>query len=132
MIFETTPFFERHEFDSPDQPGSGENMKMRFMKKLIKARINANTAFIITSGYRTKDHNKKVGGVADSAHTKGLAADVLARTSHIRYKIVRAALQAGFTRIGIAETFIHLDDDTSKTQDVIWTYSKRKKFFNLF
>jgi hypothetical protein len=32
---------------------------------------------IITSGYRCPELNKKVGGVADSAHVKGLAADIV-------------------------------------------------------
>ena len=37
-------------------------------------------------------------------------------------KIVQALLTAGFTRIGIASTFIHADDDPSKPQNLIWTY----------
>ena len=31
-------------------------------------------------------------------------------------------MQVGFNRIGIADTFIHVDDDKDKSQQVIWTY----------
>ncbi|THB70844.1 MAG: peptidase M15, partial [Desulfovibrio sp.] len=42
---------------------------------LDKARTFTATPFTITSGYRSPAHNRKVGGVPGSAHTKGLAAD---------------------------------------------------------
>jgi hypothetical protein len=31
-------------------------------------------------------------------------------------------MEAGFNRIGIAPTFIHVDNDPSKPEDVIWLY----------
>lgn len=30
----------------------------------------------ITSGYRSKEHNKKIGGALDSYHVRGMAADI--------------------------------------------------------
>lgn len=30
----------------------------------------------ITSGYRSKEHNKKIGGALDSFHVRGMAADI--------------------------------------------------------
>jgi len=33
-------------------------------------------------------------------------------------------LEVGFTRIGIGNTFIHVDIDKDKSQNVIWTYKK--------
>ena len=115
-------FFEYGEFDSPDQPGSYKYMSVPFLNKLTKARENAAIGFKISSGYRTPEHNEKVGGVKGSSHTNGCAVDIYAPTSRQKYIIINALLQAGFNRIGIAKNFIHVDNDASKNEDVIWTY----------
>ena len=69
-------YFNLSEFDSPDQAGSGAYMNPDFLRKLDKARGIAGIPFRINSGYRTEAHNRKVGGVNDSAHLKGLAVDI--------------------------------------------------------
>lgn len=112
-------YFKLSEFD--DAPGTGKNMKKDFLTKLDKARAIADVPFKITSGYRSKETNKRVGGVSTSSHLKGLAADISCKDSSTRQKIVNALIQAGFTRIGIADTFIHCDTDKDK-QDAIWLY----------
>ncbi len=112
-------YFKLSEFD--DAPGTGKNMKKEFLTKLDKARAIADVPFKITSGYRSKETNKRVGGVSTSSHLKGLAADISCKDSITRQKIVSALIQAGFTRIGIADTFIHCDTDKNK-QDAIWLY----------
>ncbi len=112
-------YFKLSEFD--DAPGTGKNMKKDFLTKLDKARAIADVPFKITSGYRSKETNKRVGGVSTSSHLKGLAADISCKDSSTRQKIVNALIQAGFTRIGIADTFIHCDTDKNK-QDAIWLY----------
>lgn len=112
-------YFKLSEFD--DAPGTGKNMKKDFLTKLDKARAIADVPFKITSGYRSKETNKRVGGVSTSSHLKGLAADISCKDSSTRQKIVSALIQAGFTRIGIADTFIHCDTDKDK-QDAIWLY----------
>jgi zinc D-Ala-D-Ala carboxypeptidase len=115
-------YFEYSEFDSPDEKGSYINMDVDFLNKLAKARQNASIAFKITSGYRTPSHNEKVGGVPSSSHTKGHAVDIYAPTSRQKYIIINALLQAGFDRIGVAKNFIHVDDDPTKAEAVLWTY----------
>jgi len=112
-------YFKLSEFD--DAPGTGKNMKKDFLTKLDKARAIADVPFNITSGYRSKETNKRVGGVSTSSHLKGLAADISCKDSSTRQKIVSALIQAGFTRIGIADTFIHCDTDKDKN-DAIWLY----------
>jgi hypothetical protein len=36
--------------------------------------------------------------------------------------IVGSLLEAGFNRIGIADTFIHVDNDPTKPEEVMWKY----------
>ena len=115
-------YFEYSEFDSPDQKGSYKHMDVEFLNKLAQARKIAAVGFKITSGYRSPEHNEKVGGVPNSSHTLGHACDIYAPTSRQKYIIINALLQAGFDRIGVAKNFIHVDDDPSKNEDVIWTY----------
>jgi len=115
-------FFTLDEFDSPDLPGSGELMDSIFLELLDKARAYAGIPFYITSGYRTGEHNKKVGGVKDSAHRYGLACDIACSDSVERFKILEALLYVGFNRIGIHQSFIHVDLSTSRSQFVCWTY----------
>jgi len=115
-------YFTLSEFDSPDLPNSGVNMDSGFLTKLDTAREYAGISFRITSGYRTKSHNTNVGGVPDSSHTKGYAADIACSSGSERYIIIKALLDAGFNRIGVASTFIHVDNDPSKPSDVVWTY----------
>jgi len=98
------------------------DMQQEFLDKIDKARDKAGIPFVITSGYRCPKHNKEVGGRPNSAHTKGLAADIKCTNSRDRYKMVKALLEAGFTRIGVGKDFIHADIDETKPQEVIWTY----------
>jgi uncharacterized protein YcbK (DUF882 family) len=115
--------FEHNEFDSPDLPGSGWSMSILFLNKLDDARALAGIPFIINSGFRTEAHNKKVGGKSDSSHLKGCAADIRVNDSRSRFIILKALQAVGFTRIGIGNGFIHVDDDQDKSQEVIWVYS---------
>lgn len=114
-------FFNIKEFDSPDKPGSGSMMKASTLAMLDKARSIAGIPFKIESGYRTVEHNKEVGGVANSAHTRGYAADIVT-TPGTRDKIIKALVQAGFKRIGIGTNFVHADNDPSLPQNTAWGY----------
>lgn len=82
----------------------------------------------VTSGVRSPEVNDMVGGSKNSSHLKGLACDISTNkvgevmSPRHRYLIVRALIDAGVKRIGIAKTFIHFDIDPDKIQDVIWTY----------
>lgn len=118
----TVKWFNYSEFDSPDEPGSGNNMDQDFLEMLDEARSRAGVPFAITSGYRSEEHNASVGGQRDSSHLKGCAADIVAYTSRDRFLIVTALLEAGFDRIGIGEDFIHVDSDWEKAGNLVWTY----------
>lgn len=125
--FPTLQHFNYSEFDSPDEPGSGTKMDLEFLKTLDWIRDACGFPFKITSGYRTAAHNqalKDAGhkAVDDSAHTKGKACDIAIANSSQRMEIVKMALRYGISRIGLGDTFIHLDCDIEKPRMVIWLY----------
>ena len=121
-------YFNYNEFDSPDEIGSGMpkdkggKMDKEFLFKLDEARMYAQTPFKITSGFRTESHNKKIGGVKGSSHCKGVAVDIAVNSGLQRSAIVVGLIKAGFTRLGIAKTFVHVDLDKEKQQS-IWLYA---------
>ena len=51
-------------------------MDLHFLSLLIEARELANIPFKINSGYRTEEHNLKIGGRVGSSHLKGIACDI--------------------------------------------------------
>jgi len=115
-------YFNYEEFDSPDIQGSGQLMDPELLDMIDKAREIYGKPIRVTSGYRTESHNRKVGGVDSSSHLKGLAIDVACVRSNDRFKMLTALIEVGFNRIGVASTFIHVDIDKDKSQNVIWTY----------
>jgi uncharacterized protein YcbK (DUF882 family) len=112
--------FEPSEFDSRDLPGSGDGMQIEFIRRLDNAREAAGVPFNINSGYRTPEHNRRVGGKPNSSHLRGWAADILTPDLQIRYKILNALIGEGFNRIGIYSTFVHVDCDPSLPAGVVW------------
>jgi uncharacterized protein YcbK (DUF882 family) len=83
-------------------------------------RHRAGIPFIINSGYRCIDHNEAVRGYPNSAHLRGLAADIRCMYSWQRFKIVSAAFDIGITRVGVYDTFIHIDVDSQLPANVMW------------
>lgn len=90
-------------------------MMLDYMRRLYGLPIT------ITSAYRTSAANKAAGGAKNSAHLRGLAVDV-ACLSIYRFDMVKAALLAGFPRIGIGSNFLHLDIDLTLTHPRMWLY----------
>ena len=68
-----------------------------------------------TSSHVPSDHGDGEGRV-------GHAVDIAAVGSNRRFRLLDAALAAGFTRIGFGKTFLHLDNDRKKAQNVAWDY----------
>jgi len=120
-------YFKLTEFDSPDAPGSGAKMDKEFLAMIDEARHLAGVPFKINSGYRTQAHHNSLAKkgyktAKNSAHLRGFAADIHAPDSRTRYAILQALIKVGFNRIGVANTFIHVDNDPSLPEEVIWTY----------
>ena len=121
-------YFKYYEFDSPDVDGSGQMMDAEILQMLDAARELYGKPMKITSCFRTENYNeelKKKGyaASANSSHLKGLAADISCTTNSDRWDMIDSLLKAGFNRIGIAKTFIHVDIDEAKPPFLIWTYA---------
>lgn len=78
--------------------------KLQELRNLLGKRIDIN------SGYRTKEHNKKVGGVPNSRHTRGRAVDISVNRKTIK-EIIYLANWIKFKTVIYypKKHFIHLD-----------------------
>nr|QJB19715.1 MAG: peptidase [Microvirus sp.] len=76
-----TEFFDYQEFGITDETEISirENIKKLVINVMEKIRAEYGMPIYITSGYRTPEHNKKVGGVANSQHIYGEACDFTGR-----------------------------------------------------
>lgn len=99
-----------------------------FMRDLQITREVYGEPIKVVSGLRCPWWNKHEGGKDDSAHLldendRGHAADLECEHSRIRWNFV-GVLRGLFVRIGLAKTFIHIDNlpDDKKAQDVMWVY----------
>ena len=126
--------FDAHEFRCPccdyNRPDEG------LIRLLCVARETCGVPFVITSGCRCLTRNQLVGGKTASSHLPikdgsydgkegtSKAVDIHVPDSYTRFQILDALLIAGFKRIGVGNTFIHADVDSSKPQKVIWGYYK--------
>ena len=68
--------FEVKEFAQKDYRCDKILIESELVKVLEDVRTHFNMPVIITSGYRSPEYNKKIGGVKNSQHTKGTAADI--------------------------------------------------------
>lgn len=72
--------------------------------------------FHINSAYRTSKWERDHKRAGTSAHCKGRAVDIATPDSRTRWFVINALLLAGFTRIGIGKTFVHVDNDVNETR----------------
>lgn len=93
------------------------------LERLNRVRELVGRPLTITSGLRCPVWNIKEGGVQDSEHLTGEAADVRCAGSVERYELLRHGFAAGFARIGVGKTFVHLDVSRVKVAGVIWLYA---------
>lgn len=115
-------YFAPAEFRACNPPCTIEDMNAGFLEQLDRVREQAGIPMVLNCAFRSVAHEKQMGRSGNSAHTRGWAVDVRCTTSANRYRIVGAALRCGIRRIGIGKTYIHLDNDGTLPQDVMWDY----------
>lgn len=89
-----------------------------FLNALEALRAEAGRALVVTSGHRCALWNAAVGGAPLSRHRQ-LAVDI-ALAGHERHALRAAAIGRGFTGLGLARTFLHLD---RRGRPATWTYT---------
>lgn len=115
-------YFSPKEFKACTPPCDISQMDAGFLALLDEVRESAGIPLVLNSAYRSEEYELSHDRSGNSAHTKGKAVDIRCNTSANRYKIVAAALACGISRVGIGETFVHLDNDETLPQGVIWDY----------
>ena len=117
-------YFKMEEFNQPGLPESWKKMDLNLLLLVDKMRHRAGIPFRITSAYRSQEYNDSLKNSSkNSAHIKGKALDIAATDSRSRYLILEAAIHFGIQRIGISDSFIHIDiADIEKPAKVAWLY----------
>lgn len=114
-------FFKDGDFARCSPPCKLSEINIDLLDALDVARSLYGRPMIITSAYRTKDYEHLKGRSGSSSHCKGLAVDIACQDSTTRLKLVLALTRAGFRRIGIGPSFIHVDIDDVKPKS-LWLY----------
>lgn len=91
------------------------------VERLQKLRDLFDKPMVITSGVRCTYWNSAVGGKPHSLHLDGKAFDIYVPNSGDRFLIVYLAMSVGFTGIGVAENFVHIDI-RERGKRKLWTY----------
>ena len=97
-------------------------MDMKFINTLQSLRDFFGKGLKINSGFRCVPHNDKIKGGKTSMHLKGQAVDIGTgtMTGVEKYQLIQHAMDIGFGGIGIAKSFVHIDNRSGPK--VLWTY----------
>ena len=118
--YEGVPKLRYFTLDEFNCTHTGENnMSPEFLVALDNLRHECGFPFIITSGYRSIDHPIEAAKAVPGTHSRGIAADIKITNGQQRYLILKKAYELGFTGIGIAKDFVHLD---TRMSPVTWAY----------
>ena len=111
-------YFKLSDFDC-QETGNNE-MSEEFLEKLDDLRHECGFPFIITSGYRDPSHSIEARKAKAGTHARGIASDIRINNGNEAYDIIKNAQSMGFTGIGLAKSFVHVD--IRKGMPVIWSY----------
>lgn len=115
----TLKYFDIDEFACSE---TGENeISYSFVTQLDALREACGFPFVITSGYRSTTHSSEVSKPnGPGQHCLGIAADIAVNGGAQRFILVKQALEMEFTGIGVAKSFIHIDQ--RETTPMMWSY----------
>lgn len=97
-----------------------------FLDALEAMRLSIGQPLAITSGHRCAQWNAVVGGTPMSQH-RLIAADISLHR-HKRQAVLRAARDARFTGLGLARTFLHVDQ---RAVPALWYYKGSKSLWQI-
>ena len=80
------------------------------LEKLDELRANIGHPIYVSSGYRCPHHNRVVGGVPNSQHVLGTAADIICNAVTVS-RLAEEARKVGFDGLGVYyyDGFCHVD-----------------------
>ncbi len=108
--------FRVKEFRSRD--GADKILVDEKLVKLLQKMRDKFGEITISSAYRTAAYNRKVGGVSNSQHLYGLAADVTIKDKGKLSEAAQYAEKIGFSGVGLDDkyqNFLHLDTRKNKS-----------------
>jgi zinc D-Ala-D-Ala carboxypeptidase len=97
------------------------DMSPAFMARLQALRTAFGAPLRINSGYRSPRHSVEAAKPEPGVHSLGRAVDIAA-DGRVKFRLIALAPLLGFTGIGVAKTFIHLDDWDGVPRPNVWTY----------
>jgi hypothetical protein len=104
-------YFKREDFDCQE---TGENnVSSDLIRKVDELRSAVGRPLYITHSLEAK--KSKPG-----THAQGIACDIAVANGVERRQLVKQAFYLGFTGIGVAKTFVHVD--MRETEPVLWVY----------
>lgn len=120
-MYSRLDYFKEHEFRCKcGVCYSSVVMDKKLLIALDRMRKRFGKPIVVNSGIRCPDHNREEGGVKNSSHLSGKAADIRVETDRDRFKLIGLAIEMGVPRIGIGLGYLHLDIDNSKNYPRIW------------
>lgn len=101
---------DRHGVDAEGHPILDHIIDKRLVDVLDRIRERLGVPITVNSGYRCPEHNAEVGGVSDSQHVLGTAADITYDGVDVDY-LAEIAEECGADGIGkyYHQDFVHVD-----------------------
>lgn len=112
-------YFEESEFSEFDK------MNPVLLAMLDDLREEYGYPIKLTSTYRSPDHPIEAKKSKPGEHAHGAAVDIACVGGEATFKLVKAAIEVGFTRIGISRknNFVHVGIGyPGAPETTIWTY----------
>lgn len=112
-------YFNKSEFNNFDM------MDEKLLSMLDEMREIYGYPIKITSSYRSPEHPIEAAKKQPGEHSYGAAVDIVSDSGGKTFRLVKAAIEVGFTRIGISRKkgFIHLGIGyPNAPEKTIWTY----------
>lgn len=118
----TSNHFQESEFKKCIPSCSLQDMNQEFMNKLDLLREKAGIPIVINCAYRSREWDVAKGRSGTGDHPQGKAVDIRCYNSSTRFKVLKAAIEVGFRRIGVEGSFIHVGMGENLSQDTVWVY----------